>query len=157
MFFLWHRPSSDTGVHLFLCICLTDSSSDHHPLLPLPSDAPLCSHSLKQCHRHTLILYTPSPLFYLAAWDSDAAPHLVIHVLLWWSDSGTTRLAENPSAELHRYHSETALPEQAELWCCRVCASLCLHVCLNDYKRSAVLCLWCAADIFSSHSCMNSA
>jgi len=70
---------------------------------------------------------------YLFVWDSDAAPHLVFHVLLWWSDSGTTRLAEHLSAKLHRYQSDSALPKQEDL--CRIqCvhASVSVCLCVND-------------------------
>lgn len=52
------------------------------------------------------------PPFYLPSWDSNAAPHLVFHVLLRWSDSGTTRLAEHLPAELHPRRSDQASPEQ---------------------------------------------
>lgn len=119
----------------------------------LSLDAPLLL-----CHTGS---EAPSPVFfYLSAWDSDAAPHLIFHVLLRWSDSGTTRLAEHLPAELHHSQSEPALPEQADLWCFRVCAhasvsAMCASV---TNKCSALHCPWCAWLIFffQSHYCIKS-
>lgn len=68
---------------------------------------------------------------YLFAWDPDAAPHLVFHILLWWTNPGTTRLAEHLFAELHRCRPHSALPKQAD--CCRSyeCTPPCLHECAS--------------------------
>lgn len=109
--------SSPSPQPLLLLIAAPPPTLHHfEQLLPLLSDAPLMPQSYAAD-----TLTTTSLSVYLPARDSHAAPHLVFHVLLWWSDSGATRLAENPSAELHPWESVPALPEQADLWCCSVC------------------------------------
>ena len=133
--YCWYRPSSNTRTHFTLSLAFSLISKSY-------SFSWLLSLLRHWCNtENSLHSESHLPSIYLFGWDSNAAPHLIFHALLWWSHSSTTRLAEHLSAELHRYQSDSASPKQADL--CRspgVYAPLCLHVCVPQWV-STLLCL----------------
>lgn len=74
---------------------------------PAEISFPHTASPLSQSHR-AILISARCRAAYLAASDSNAVSHPVVHVLLRRRDRGTTRLAKIVFPELHRHYRDTA-------------------------------------------------
>lgn len=145
---LEHHPQLLPSCHLSsFSLPLLQHKNMLFPLRAEKGSAPSSIHSsLNEATVQTRQRSAQHRSVYLFAWDSDAAPHLVFHTLLWWGNPGTTRLAEHLFAELHRCRSHSALPDR-----CRSYERTppCLHECASVTK----LCPWSSCDMHIQSHC----